>query len=171
MPGSFLAKLPFGTLKSAYIWSGIIFTILFLLNFHILVFNGVYETINYNSTDNFEMKFQLIENQSIDLNNHKVLNKTIMTCYKYSSSSFNLFPLWNKVNMFVYSFVPSAIMLIFNCLLIRNILIRKRLIKSSKDKTIQLTISLLVITFKFIILTLVSITTSIHFDYIINITS
>ena len=52
IPGSFYSRLPFGTIKSAYIWCGCITLIMFLFNIHILIFNGNYiKVIQTNITE------------------------------------------------------------------------------------------------------------------------
>ena len=80
-------------------------------------------------------------------------------CYKYTTY-FQLWPDWDKVHMFLYSFIPASIMFTFNILLIYTTLLSKnsKMKESEKvaKKKTKLTISLLVITFCFIVLTLPS---------------
>lgn len=148
-PGSFVSRLPFGTVKSALIWSTSIVLFLALLNMHILILNGYHEpvtlvvenltngtTIAYNKTNNF-------------------------LCYRYSPN-FILAPTWDYVNMALYNFLPYILMSIFNYLLIRKTMSTSRSFRSSNDqqqikmnrKKMRLTISLVIITNAFIVMTL-----------------
>lgn len=150
-PGSFYAKLPFGTAKSACAWSLIIATLLFILNVHILILNGFY-------TD------QQFRNRTLNESNETELYlyaPSQLKCYIYKSG-FRLFPVWDQVHLLLYNFIPGGIMLVFNILLIKTTLLPSRRVGSkpmnSSDvnaarKKKNLTVSLLVVTFAFIIQT------------------
>ena len=132
-PGSFISRLPFRTVKSAHIWSWILIGLVFVLNSHILILNGTYEENKTNSN----------------------LTTLIFKC-KYSNG-FKLFPIWEYVHLILYSLIPFIIMMIFNILLIRKIIFNskdKKLKSNSKKENIKRNvISILVITFLFLIMT------------------
>lgn len=155
IPGSIYSRLPFSTIKSSFIWSVIISVSLFLLNCHILIFNGNYikireknSTLTRNINGTLEAYFKIIRRKE--------------KCYWYTSD-FRFYPTIDHVNLIVYNFVPFLIMAIFNILLIKKNLLSSG-IKSHSVKKIsssllsrrRLTISLLSITFAFIFMTLPS---------------
>lgn len=138
-PGSLASRLPFGTPKSALIWSICISTLIFLLNFHLLIFNGYYlDPIKRNGT-----------------NNSNPIDNKLNHCYSYSSS-FTLTPVWDQVHLIVYNMLPYTLMVTFNILLIaKSLLVRKSVVnKNVQNKKRKLTISILAITFAFITMTL-----------------
>ncbi|RNA14003.1 G-coupled receptor -like protein [Brachionus plicatilis] len=166
-PGSIYSRLPFSTVKSSYIWSLSIIIILFLLNSHILIFNGNYRHVR--NTNN--------------ITTSEIINGTLVSkvetiieyqeCYWYNAD-FRLYPTWDHVNLGLYNFFPFTMMLIFNVLLITKTLMLNSSIKSSNNKEQiksiikkrRLTISILAITFGYIIMTLpVTIMTSFYFYY------
>lgn len=170
-PGSIYSRLPFSTLKTAYIWSGLITVILFFLNFHFLLFNGNYWPIKsqYNITiTTFINGTYLNQTQS-----EVVYDK----CFWYTSE-FRIYPLWDKINLAVYNFFPFAVMTIFNFLLITKTLMQNKSLKTMKNKNEikaflkkrRLTISILSITFAFIIMTMPgTISFGFFFDYFLSI--
>ena len=142
-PGS---RLPFGTLRTAFVWSSVITTLIFILNFHILILNG-------HSTSTFENK-TLIDSQNqrrFELN-----EKNNFVCNIYSNS-FDLYKYWNIVDLIVYCLIPSLVMVVFNGLIIVQTLklgqtagsADQRSLEMNKKKR-QLTVSLLAITFLFV---------------------
>ena len=139
-PGSFLSKLPFGTVKSSVVWSSLIIIFTFILNFHILVLNGYSNSSTY-------------LNESIKPAN-------LINCGTYKTN-FKLSPSWNIVKLFLYSIIPTIIMIIFNSLIIKKTINLgkslnqndKRAIRLNKKKK-NMTVSLLIITFMFLLLTL-----------------
>ncbi|CAF0980247.1 unnamed protein product [Brachionus calyciflorus] len=172
-PGSIYSRLPFSTVKSSYIWSLIILTILFLLNSHILIFNGNFKPVKnrVNITTSELVNGSLISRIETQVNYD--------VCYWYNPD-FRLYPLWDNVNLGVYIFFPFGVMLIFNMLLITKTLMQNSSVKSTKNKEQikamikkrRLTISILSITFAFIIMTTpVTIMTGFFFFYFYNLPS
>ena len=137
-PGSLSRQLPFGTSKSAMVWSICILICVFLFNTHLLVLNGHYEETftNYNVVNGTDLVFKIKESLKL-------------ACY--AAPSFNIWPLWEIVHIAVHTFIPFIIMAIFNTRLIMNGLLGIKKIKTTKK--ISLTISLTIITFSFIIMT------------------
>ena len=139
-PGSFYSKLPFSSPKSVATWSIGIITFFFLLNIHILFFYGYFEDP------------PSIYNQTISIH---------FECNVYSTG-FQFHPIWDQLNIFLYSFVPSFIMLIFNLLIIsklkwdKNSQLNKndKILRKNLQKKRNLTLSLLAISFLFLICTL-----------------
>lgn len=155
-PGSFFSKLPFGTVKTAFAWSIGIMSTLFIMNIHILILNGYMTDID-------------IRNRTVNGTNGS--NQSLIETYVYQypqlvcntyKSGFPLFPVWDQVNLFFYNFIPGSVMFLFNILLIYTTLIpskkdkHKKLsaseVKAAKKKR-NLTVSLLVVTSAFVILT------------------
>jgi hypothetical protein len=141
LPGSFFSKLPFGTIKNATLWSlGIIATI-YTVNLHLIILMGYYGPTNGSNT-------------------------TGVICFKSAVyPNGNMSPMWDYANMVIYNFFPFIIMLIFNSLLIQktfNLHAKRQDARDSAQyisanrRKERLTISLVVITFAFIILTLPS---------------
>ncbi len=131
-PGSFISKLPFGTVKSATIWSTIIISFFIVLNSHLIIFDR-----------------KLKPSKQID-------------CLKYVTG-FQIDLVWDRLHLFLYSLIPSSLMIVFNSLLISKTfyLDKNKTLKYNKNKKVSaiskktgLTISLLFITFSFIIMTL-----------------
>jgi hypothetical protein len=156
MPGSFLSRLPFNTPRSALIWSTLIMSALFVINSHILIFNGYFwvnETSVYDASLNATISLTTVQ----------------FECYRYSSW-FTLSPFWDEVNTYLYSFVPFLIMCTFNVLLIvRTVRNRQTASNESARQASQrrrMTITLLIITFAFIIMTIPS---TIAFGYLYEI--
>jgi hypothetical protein len=156
MPGSFYSKLPFNSTRSAYLWCVGIITVLAIINCHILILNGYYndpEVRNrtvYNTSTNGQFVSQLTERY--------VFQDTDLNCYKYKTG-FLLYPQWDAVHMFLYSFVPASIMVIFNSLLIITTLLPAKGDTSRKSQKAQakkrkLTVSLVSISLAFVVLTL-----------------
>ncbi|RNA15720.1 hypothetical protein BpHYR1_021762 [Brachionus plicatilis] len=87
-PGSIYSRLPFSTVKSSYIWSFGIIAILFLINSHILIFNGNYKKVrNTNNVTTTEI-----------VNGTEVTKIDTMidyqVCYWYNAD-FRLYPTWD----------------------------------------------------------------------------
>lgn len=152
-PGSFYSRLPFSTIKSSFIWSIVITIIMFLFNIHVLIFNGNYIQVYEKNMSILEFKNGTI------FNKFKLFNKT-ENCFWYSEN-FKIFPTLDKINLIVYNIIPFSVMIIFNILLIITTLIddkssrylsNKKALKSMKKKR-RLTISILSISFSFIIMT------------------
>jgi hypothetical protein len=136
MPGSLASKLPFNSVKSACIWSiGIIVSIC-CLNSHILILAGVYESSFSNSSNS---------------------SRTFFRCYKSWTMS-DIYPKWNIVNMTLYNLLPFAIMIIFNALLIRYGIFKNKGSKTTSNsghaRKKELTITLLLVTFLYILMVL-----------------
>jgi hypothetical protein len=161
LPGSFYSKLPFGTPKSALRWSIGIVSFFAILNSHILIFNGYYEDpVLKNRT-----VLTVAENGTLsNLTEEYLYQNPDLFCNLYKNG-FTLFPTWDQLNMFIYSFIPATVMITFNFLLIyTTLMVRKPTSSNSRNqesdralaKKRKLTISILVITFAFIFLTLPS---------------
>lgn len=138
-PGSFYSRLPFRTVRSAFLWS--IFIILFtaLLNVHILLFAGVY-----------------IDRHVRNSLNNQIEIKKVLECYCYENG-FKIYPTWERIHMIIYNLIPFVIMVVFNSLLIKNILSNMKIIKKKSKfyrKKITVTISLITVTFLFLLMTL-----------------
>ena len=121
-PGSLISKLPFGTLRSAFIWSVLIITFIASLNSVLIIFDRVKKDEN-----------------------------TII-CYDFTNG-FNVF-LWEKIHLCLYSVLPFILMITFNVLLIKKTLRLdvNNTNKSSFKKTRNLTLSILIITICFILM-------------------
>jgi len=145
MPGSFLSKLPFRTIKSAFYWSLLILTLIFILNFHLVILNGL----------EIEKTVNISTNQTYTTRSFK--------CYIYSNG-FLVFPYWENVNLILKCLVPFIVMIIFNSLLLKIIYSRKSPTekkysasnqksqsKSNQSKTNQLTYSLMILTMLYLI--------------------
>lgn len=103
LPNSFLSRLPFRTARSATIWSLVIIGVIGTINSHILLFAGVYEIkVFQNLTEMRQEKY--------------------FVCYKYENG-FSLSKVWETVHLFIYNLIPFAIMIVFNILIIKNIII------------------------------------------------
>ncbi|CAF0897848.1 unnamed protein product [Brachionus calyciflorus] len=172
-PGSIYSRLPFLTVKSSYIWSLLILTILFLLNSHILIFNGNFKPVKnrVNITTSELVNGSLISRIETQVNYD--------ACYWYNPD-FRLYPLWDNVNLGVYIFFPFGVMLIFNMLLKTKTLMQNSSVKSTKNKEQikamirkrRLTFSILVITFAFITMTTPgTVMTGFFFFYFYNLPS
>jgi hypothetical protein len=155
-PGSFVSKLPFGTPRTAFIWSSAITIFIFLLHAHILILNGYLDQTQYlNETLTFEINGSFINKTKLKLNYSDDIH-----CYSYSSS-FGLLPLYNILAMSIYSLIPFAIMMIFNSLIIyktfkvsRNLNRNDIQSVNSYKKKRRMTMSLVVVTSLFLIFTL-----------------
>lgn len=146
VPGSFASKLPFRTPRSAFYWSIGILAVIALINLHILIF----------------------PRKSIkDFNG--------FACYIYDNG-FYLFPVWENVHLAIFSVIPFIVMTIFNGLLIKNILVSNKSIKSQSNvksisKKKRATFSLVLVTVFFLIMTLpASIFFGYFFDHFYNLT-
>ena len=145
LPGNFISKLPFRTRRNSFIWSLIITFSIFILNIHITILNGV--TLE-NNVSRFDM---YLFNTSMMFNNYFV-------CYLYPTT-FKVFPYWEIVHLIIYSAVPFLLMALFNSLLIYKSLnvCKKATIASKNDgKKLKLTVSLVITTLVFLLMTLPS---------------
>lgn len=143
LPGSTLSKLPFRTVKSAYVWSIGVMCAVACLNSHILFMSCDLITWPVQLKGNtYREKFIYVQN----LTN---------TAYAYTNG-FNLYPTWEQVHLVVYVIIPFCIMIITNSLIIRKIIFLKRNENSDEfhAKTIRTTVFLLTISFEFLIVTL-----------------
>jgi hypothetical protein len=159
-PGSIYSKLPFATTKSAFRWSIGIVCVIAVINSHILILNGYYDDpVTKNRTVTIMGKNGSLSNATEEY----LYQNPNMLCYIYKNG-FAVTPQWDTVEMFLYSFIPATIMLTFNFLLIYTTLIPNKIGASGSNiaaertlaKKRKLTISLIVITCAFIILTLPS---------------
>ena len=145
-PGSFISKLPFGTVKSATIISSIIVTIIALSNSFIL----------------FTDRLEIYQNETIIYNNLTYFQHLPV---KYDCDTlpngYKIYPDYETVHIIIYPTLAVIIMFIFNTLLIIKIVSIKKSRSSSSNnnnnsnnKMINLTVSLLFITFLFVLMCL-----------------
>jgi hypothetical protein len=174
MPGTLLYKLPFSTNRSAFTWSILILAFFVLFNSHILMFNGYYDDlpVGVNETSHFINGQWMVVNLSTTTSDQVYPQQQPrvrdLDCYTYSPNGIPyigwFFKFWNRVNLVVSSFVPFAIMLVFNILLIQKIYFynaypyRRRTRQSRRQTRISIrsyatSLSILAISFLFIILT------------------
>lgn len=134
-PGSFASKLPFRTVKSARYWSLLIFLVMLLINSHFLVFNRI----------------KIFETNQTSVSNISILK---FSCYYYPNE-FYIIPLIEKINVIIYSVIPTFIMVIFNGLLLIKTysLNKKNQLKIGSTKKHHITVTLLVLSITFIIMT------------------
>jgi len=155
-PGSFVSRLPFGTPRTAFIWSSAITIFIFLLNSHILILNGYQDQPQYlNETSTFKINDSFLNNTQLKLNYSDDIH-----CYSYSSS-FELSKFYDIIKMSIYSIIPFATMTFFNSLIIYQTLNIKQNLNRSNLQSVniyrkkqQMTISLVIVTFIFLIMTL-----------------
>jgi hypothetical protein len=149
LPGSFLQKLPFRSRKNALIWSWSIIISVFIMNSHILILNGVYVSASNTS--------QILLNESLYKNNSSNQVAQRLICYLYPNG-FKLFPEWENIQLITYCLIPFLIMTTFNILLLFKSIINRKTLSSTKSKTDknirQITISLIVISMNFLLMTL-----------------
>lgn len=127
IPGSFASQLPFRTNKSALFWSLAILILISLINLHVLIFPRL-------------KKPTLIG----------------FTCNVYTTG-FKLLPTWEKVHLIIFSLIPFVLMTLFNGLLIKDALMTNSLSNSkSNQKKRRVTISLVLVTAFFILMTMPS---------------
>lgn len=160
-PGSSISQLPFSTRRSALVWSIVILFILFFVNSHIIL-NGYYDPAEL-----INSAISRVENGSIvNFSETKWYQNPNFHRYKYSSK-FSLSPWWDIVHMYIYTIAPFIIMLSFNSLLIYATISKRLSLTKESSKSQQrkrnLTISLLVVTFSFLIMTVPS---TIAFGYL-----
>ena len=152
-PGSCLSHLPFGTIKSAKIWSLLIIISIALINIHLIIFNGFYDSTN-------------LMNNTLILQYNNTLYNLIMTekitkfninCYLYSVN-FNITEIWNYVKILFQLIIPGTVMIFFNILLIYKIVLSKKTLKinsataKSYYKKRKITFTLLSISFAYILM-------------------
>ena len=139
MPGSILSKLPLASVKSSFIWSLLIIIFIGIINFPIFILNGYYELpVIANSTNKTTYK-----------SNSRI-------CYKHENIDFKT--VYNSIQILIYCIIPGITMPTFNVLLIL-----KTLKKDSKNFNVnfqrsiknkhRLTMSLLTISFSFVLMT------------------
>ena len=147
-PGSIMSKLPFGTVKSATIWSFSIIASIFILNSYMLILDRaiIYKNESIYNTNNSLIGF---ENRSIGFLCHIL------------SNGFNIYIDW-EIHVIIYPTISVIIMFIFNILLIQKTykIYRKKLENqstSNNKKTtnlINISVSLIFITVVYMIMCL-----------------
>ena len=89
-PGSIFKRLPFSTNKTAIIWSTGIILVLFILNSHILMFNGFYDPpVLINKT---------VSNMTIQV----LFQSNYSNCGLYTTG-FKFYPIWDIAQIYIYS--------------------------------------------------------------------
>ena len=142
-------------MKYSFYWSISIVITICALNFHILILNGYQgsQIIEQNITD------------SLDSSSYKTIKVEIkdptFKCYYYSPT-FHLETYWNVVNMLLYSFIPSAIMIIFTSLLVHKTLksgsgtSENSIAAKTFNKKKRVTMSLVTVSIAYMVMTLPS---------------
>lgn len=117
--------------KLVYTICGLIITALFIINFHILLFVGVYKTIDGSDEYHFQ-------------------------CYE--TYTYNFYPMWDQVHTFLYCFVPFFLMIVSNILLAWKLVLSRRsfssVSKTSLRKKKNISIFCIAFSFTFIICTI-----------------
>ncbi|CAF1040397.1 unnamed protein product [Brachionus calyciflorus] len=155
-PGSIYSKLPFGTIKSSAIWCCTVIFIIFILNFHLLIFNSLKDTNDFKN-----LTFSLLINGTVRI--PVVYKDDYKECYWYTTE-WRIIPLWDRLNLVIYNFFPFITMLLFDSLLVVKTLRQSKSMRHLKNqqeiknfvRKRKLTISILSITFLFIIMTMPS---------------
>ncbi|RNA12601.1 hypothetical protein BpHYR1_009087 [Brachionus plicatilis] len=97
----FFPTTQFLNTRKTYMFGGIIVLVIFLLNFHILLFAGVVQHLVMNETKKI---------------NGSLVNSTVkfdvISCYDTNLYSF--YPVWDRIHLIVYCFLPFSIMAICN---------------------------------------------------------
>lgn len=96
------------TNKWVYSICAFLVAVFFLINFHIIIFVGVYRPINGTNLVEFR-------------------------CYE--TDYYTFYPMWDQVHMFLYCFVPFFIMIIGNLMLARKLILARRHFKGSMSKS------------------------------------
>ena len=149
-PGSFASKLPFCSLKYAFIWSTSIMIIVALLNFHILILNGYQELehVYGNKTNAF--------NSSSYITIELTMKKKSFDCYRYSSGA-SFLPHWDRLNFILYSAVPSLTMLVLTTLMVIKTFKLEKSSNSISMKTFEkkrkITMSLVSVSIAYVLMT------------------
>ena len=137
----------FGRPKSAFVWSVLLTTAILLVNAHLIIFNGYWQYERFtNNTDKYN---------SVRVT--KELSMEIANFLCYYSQFYEIVPLWNRVHMIIYNLIPFVLMIIFNSLLIKRTFYTRvhRFVNTIHTfRRRRLTVSLLFITFGFIVMTL-----------------
>ncbi len=87
----------------------------------------------------------------------------IFSCYSYNNGTkiaggslyFRLYPAWNYINLALYNIIPFILMLVFNTLIIRHLILIKRTstLQKSRIRHSSISIPILLSTFLFCIMT------------------
>jgi hypothetical protein len=96
--------------------------ILFLINFHIILFVGIYLPISSSSSS------------SNSTNTTWSYRNATLRFECYATEFYNFYPTWDQVHAFIYCFVPFVIMMISNLLLSRRILASARRFSTTLSK-------------------------------------
>lgn len=128
MPGSLAARLPFSTPRTAHFWSLLIIVVLFGVNSHILILNGYYEPPELRNITTLNI-VNMTTNQTelVVVGTYLEYDQTY-ECGRYTET-FYLWPLWDVVNLYVYTIAPFAVMITFNSLLIVKTLLPNKKIR------------------------------------------
>lgn len=153
-PGS---KLPFGTPKTSFIWSSIIVISMFILNSHILFLNGFIDSSPEFKNETIQIK---INESLINQTKLSLIYSNDIHCYVYYPSfQFEMF--WDRFKLVIYSIIPTIIMVIFNTLIVFETMHLGRQLNRNDERSIKvfrkkrhLTVSLIILTFLFPIMTL-----------------
>ena len=158
-PGSFISKLPFGTVKSATIISSVIVIFIALLNSYMLILDRAFIFVNHDKNITISNKSNLTHLFNIKIN-------TGLECYQLFNG-YKIYPEWENVHIAIYPIFTVIIMIIFNGLLItktigiqRNKTTRNKTMhgkgkrKATDRKMMNITMSLLFIAFIYAIMCL-----------------
>jgi hypothetical protein len=160
IPGSFISKLPFGTHRSALMWCLSITLVLAVINCHMLFMHGFIKTTYVNAT---QPATDQIFNQTSNYTYRKDKVETLV-CFVSEDGSYQINPMWDYANLVLYNFIPFILMAIFNTLLLmktfgtnsnrKKSTTQDKKAKLNNRRKRRLTISLFIITFGFIVMTL-----------------
>jgi uncharacterized membrane protein len=149
-PGSFYSRLPFSTTKSAHLWSIGVICLVSILNSHLLMFNGWFAPP--------ELRNRTLANNQTET---YLYQDTYDHCYSYSNG-FSVIGTWQKFHVFMSNWIPGAIMLTLNLMLIyktfssaaKSSANSNEAMQRSHAKKKRITLTLIAITFAFILLDL-----------------
>lgn len=151
-PGSWISRLPFGTPKSAFIWSVSTLVTIGIFNSHILMFNGwVNPPKETNVTMSMEINGTMVNSTSVKLVWSGGVNCNSLT------TGFKIWPQWDLVNTYVYNLVPFVVMTTFNVLLMRVLIgggHKKGADRAAFIKKRRISITLITISVAFLVMTL-----------------
>ena len=147
VPGSFASKLPFCTLKTAFIWSISVVILTFLANMHVLILNKLQfsKKVNRNITESLNSS----SNETIQLE----INESSGKCIYYLES------LYNTQNLIVHSLIPSTIMIIFSLLTVKflrseNFFPKNSTLYKNYCRNKRITVNLLAVSVAYALMTL-----------------
>ncbi len=111
-------------------------TIIFFINVHILLFVGKIKVFSFNTT--------------IGFNETQKISEERLECY--NSDLYDLHPFWDQFHLYIYAIGPFCITIIFNCFIFKKLFDNNSSVnKVGQQKKRKLVITILIISFLFII--------------------